>query len=559
MESPSPLPSLVMDADFLADLDALSDSDHDDDGNDNGNGNGNDGNATLLLLEPGNVQSSLVGSSLLGHDGKGIASGAASMQVHGLVGAAASAASGSGSAALRTSSRLLASHKYVSVMATIKQDVKADEEANNSAAWGATPMQEDGAAAAAAPAAAAPNTTTDNIVTTCNALSQEIDSVIVDLHTYLKHKYSSRFPELASLVPSPVDYAKVVKLVGNSTNLTSINFDNILPPATVMVVSVTAAGENATQPLPEDTLASIREACDVCLRLDADKAAILAFVQAHMAGVAPNLSAIVGTEVASKLMGAAGGLLALSRIPACNIQVLGAKKRSLAGFSNAGAAVKAHQGFIAEAPAVLGVPPHLRPRIFRLVASKCALAARLDALGGKSRGTGEHGRAMAEEIASKAIKFEEGGPQATIKPLPIPDAGEQKKSRRGGRRFAKQKERLAMSEMAKQANRLAFSVDHAEEEVIEGDESLGLGMLGKERESGRLRLQARASQMKLSAKAQKKLKGREARNNTPLSGAASGLASSLAFTPVQGIELIAGTTIPGQRDQSDGTKTYFKR
>ena len=116
-----------------------------------------------------------------------------------------------------------------------------------------------------------------------------------------------------------------------------------------------------------------------------------------------------------------------------------------------------------------------------------------------------------------------------------------------------------MSEMAKQANRLAFSVDHAEEEVIEGDESLGLGMLGKERESGRLRLQARASQMKLSAKAQKKLKGREARNNTPLSGAASGLASSLAFTPVQGIELIAGTTIPGQRDQSDGTKTYFKR
>ncbi|XRB11423.1 U4/U6 small nuclear ribonucleoprotein PRP31 [Pseudoscourfieldia marina] len=548
-----------MDADFLADLDALSDSDHDDDGNDNDNDdNGNDGNAALLL-EPGNVQSSLVGSSLLGHDGKGIASGAASMQVHGLVGAAASAASGSGSAALRTSSRLLASHKYVSVMATIKQDVKADEEANNSAAWGATPMQEDGAAAAAAPAAAAPNTTTDNIVTTCNALSQEIDSVIVDLHTYLKHKYSSRFPELASLVPSPVDYAKVVKLVGNSTNLTSINFDNILPPATVMVVSVTAAGENATQPLPEDTLASIKEACDVCLRLDADKAAILAFVQAHMAGVAPNLSAIVGTEVASKLMGAAGGLLALSRIPACNIQVLGAKKRSLAGFSNAGAAVKAHQGFIAEAPAVLGVPPHLRPRIFRLVASKCALAARLDALGGKSRGTGEQGRAMAEEIASKAIKFEEGGPQATIKPLPIPDAGEQKKSRRGGRRFAKQKERLAMSEMAKQANRLAFSVDHAEEEVIEGDESLGLGMLGKERESGRLRLQARASQMKLSAKAQKKLKGREARNNTPLSGAASGLASSLAFTPVQGIELIAGTTIPGQRDQSDGTKTYFKR
>lgn len=37
--------------------------------------------------------------------------------------------------------------------------------------------------------------------------------------------------------------------------------------------------------------------------------------------IAPNLSAVVGTEVAAKLMGVAGGLLALSKIPACNVQV----------------------------------------------------------------------------------------------------------------------------------------------------------------------------------------------------------------------------------------------
>ena len=37
--------------------------------------------------------------------------------------------------------------------------------------------------------------------------------------------------------------------------------------------------------------------------------------------VAPNLSALVGTEIAAKLMGVAGGLLALSRMPSCNVQV----------------------------------------------------------------------------------------------------------------------------------------------------------------------------------------------------------------------------------------------
>lgn len=37
--------------------------------------------------------------------------------------------------------------------------------------------------------------------------------------------------------------------------------------------------------------------------------------------LAPNLSAIVGTTVAAKLLGVAGGLNALAKMPACNVQV----------------------------------------------------------------------------------------------------------------------------------------------------------------------------------------------------------------------------------------------
>lgn len=40
--------------------------------------------------------------------------------------------------------------------------------------------------------------------------------------------------------------------------------------------------------------------------------------------IAPNLSAIVGTAVAAKLIASAGGIVELSKIPACNIQMLGA-------------------------------------------------------------------------------------------------------------------------------------------------------------------------------------------------------------------------------------------
>lgn len=42
-----------------------------------------------------------------------------------------------------------------------------------------------------------------------------------------------------------------------------------------------------------------------------------------MSALAPNLSVIVGTTTAAKLLGVAGGLSALARMPACNVHVSG--------------------------------------------------------------------------------------------------------------------------------------------------------------------------------------------------------------------------------------------
>ena len=87
-----------------------------------------------------------------------------------------------------------------------------------------------------------------------------------------------------------------------------------------MVVSVTAS-TTAGQPLSDDNLHKLLHACDVALQLDKDKADILKLVQMKMHHIAPNLSAAVGTEIAARLMGIAGGLTNLSKMPACNVQV----------------------------------------------------------------------------------------------------------------------------------------------------------------------------------------------------------------------------------------------
>lgn len=87
-----------------------------------------------------------------------------------------------------------------------------------------------------------------------------------------------------------------------------------------MVVSVTASTTSRKQ-LSEEDLQKVLGAASMALQLDDDKADILKLVQLKMHHIAPNLSAAVGTEIAAKLMGVAGGLTALSKMPACNVQV----------------------------------------------------------------------------------------------------------------------------------------------------------------------------------------------------------------------------------------------
>jgi U4/U6 small nuclear ribonucleoprotein PRP31 len=74
------------------------------------------------------------------------------------------------------------------------------------------------------------------------------------------------------------------------------------------------------------------------------KAKIFEYVESRMSFIAPNTSWIVGATAAAKLMGSAGGLTGLSKMPACNVMLLGSQKKTLTGFSSA--AILPHTGHI---------------------------------------------------------------------------------------------------------------------------------------------------------------------------------------------------------------------
>lgn len=84
--------------------------------------------------------------------------------------------------------------------------------------------------------------------------------------------------------------------------------------------------------LTEEEKMQINEACDMAVDLSNYKTKIFEYVESRMTFIAPNLSMIVGASTAAKIVGVAGGLIKLSKIPACNVILLGAQKKTLAGY-----------------------------------------------------------------------------------------------------------------------------------------------------------------------------------------------------------------------------------
>ncbi|XP_068638268.1 U4/U6 small nuclear ribonucleoprotein Prp31 homolog [Aristolochia californica] len=99
------------------------------------------------------------------------------------------------------------------------------------------------------------------LIVDCNALSVDIENEIIIIHNFIWDNYRLKFPELESLVHHPIDYARVVKKIGNEMDLTLVDLEGLLPSAIIMVLSVTASTTTG-KPLPEENLQKTIDACD---------------------------------------------------------------------------------------------------------------------------------------------------------------------------------------------------------------------------------------------------------------------------------------------------------
>mmetsp|Transcript_138119 Transcript_138119/g.441298 ORF Transcript_138119/g.441298 Transcript_138119/m.441298 type:complete len:502 (-) Transcript_138119:102-1607(-) len=360
------------------------------------------------------------------------------------------------------------------------------------------------------------------LITRCNSLVREIDDEMLNIHRFVRDIYSKKFPELESIVVSPLDYLQVVQRIGNTKDLTTIDFSDILPNTAVMAITVTAS-MTAGSTLPRQELEKMMVACDEAFLLNDCKRDVLLYLESRMSGLAPNLSALLGAALAAKLITAAGGLLNLARMPAQNIMLVGSMKKALLGMATSSYHT---QGIVMFSDLILSTPMEFRNRAVKLVSGKCGLAARVDSF--HESPLGQVGTQLREKILQSLSKAQEPPPAKQKKTLPPPE--DKPRSKRGGKRHRRIKEKYGQTEFKKLVNRVKFG-EAPEDNIYTEDWGLGIPFFEGKPVAIKGQKVSKEKQLQQHIKAQKRQRSAAAAGNE------SGLSSSLAFTPVQGIEL----------------------
>ncbi|KFG64503.1 putative nucleolar protein, partial [Toxoplasma gondii TgCatPRC2] len=216
------------------------------------------------------------------------------------------------------------------------------------------------------------------------ALLDSLDKNINAFAMKLKEWYGWHFPELVKICGDAEVYCKVLKVVQMKEQFDEHTQGEELLEACggseeIRDEVVAATKHSMGQEIGEADFVNIIRFADQVLRLCEQRRTLQEYLSTKMDFVSPNLKAVVGEVLAARLISHAGALVNLAKYPASTIQILGAEKALFRALkSKNGRTPKYgllfHSSFIGRVQ-----KQQHRGRMSRYLASKCALAARIDA------------------------------------------------------------------------------------------------------------------------------------------------------------------------------------
>jgi nucleolar protein 56 len=233
---------------------------------------------------------------------------------------------------------------------------------------------------------------------------ENIEKQINMIYMGCREWYGIHFPELNDLVDEPEDYLKIVTKIGLRDRMDEESLSKVIPGHKRLKDILTAKEKSVGASLLEQDEEYIKRFAEEGLRLIQLRKDLENYIKSLMSLEAPNLTAIAGPILGSKLLAMAGGLERLARMPASTIQVLGAEK-ALFRFLKTGRGAPKH-GLIFQHPYVHTSPKWQRGKIARVLAAKISIAARIDYFSREDR-SAELRKALEERIKEIKTKYAE--------------------------------------------------------------------------------------------------------------------------------------------------------
>ena len=200
----------------------------------------------------------------------------------------------------------------------------------------------------------------------------------------LREWYGLHFPELDRLVEKHETYARLIINIGNKDNFTVEVLEKESIPKNKTENICTVAKNSMGADISADDLREIQALSRNVLEMYGLRKNIDIYISKTMEEVAPNTKAVAGALLGARLIAIAGGLQNLAMKPASTIQVLGAEKALFRSLKTGSRPPK--HGLIFQHTLLHDAKRWQRGKIARVIAGKLAIAARIDAFGGKYLG-----------------------------------------------------------------------------------------------------------------------------------------------------------------------------
>jgi nucleolar protein 56 len=216
-----------------------------------------------------------------------------------------------------------------------------------------------------------------HIIQAINTLD-ETDKIMNGVSSRLREWYGLHFPELDNIVDSINGYSQIV-LTGKRDALSKQVFEDAGFPDSKVEMLTLVREKSRGGDISDENLAIVQSLAKQILDLHELRKKLEEHVEKEMKIIAPNISAILGTSVAARILGRAGSLKNLSSMPASTIQVLGAEKALFRSLKTGSQPPK--HGLLFQHALVHAAPRWQRGKIARAIAAKAAIAARVDVYG----------------------------------------------------------------------------------------------------------------------------------------------------------------------------------